>query len=316
MIPAPTTTPVAIGLCMVLAGAGAGTVAAQVRPPPADPGTVRMVEVDGSIVRVQALGLEERAPGQPVVVFEAGSTNPLEVWTHVLPEIAGSAPVIAYDRAGLGQSEWDGVPPTPRHVAQRLRLLLDEVGAEPPWVLVGYSWGGVLVRFFAGLHPADVAGIVYVDPGPIVTQSLDANLAPFEAIGAGREGYDALYDQMAAVYKTLPPAMRAEFEVFRTLMDAEPAERGLLPVPEVPVAVVLAGKHLPLPLHLPYDARAHHEADLRHRIRMLSEWALESPRGVLLVTNASTHGILGPGEEPDLVVWAIQRVLAAAGEAR
>jgi pimeloyl-ACP methyl ester carboxylesterase len=287
-------------------------VHAQQGPLPADPSTVQMVEIDGHGVRVRAIGLEQRAEGEPVVVFEAGAGNPLEVWALVLPHVVEVAPVVAYDRAGLGQSEWDGEAPTPEHVAQRLRRVLNAIGAAPPYVLVGYSWGGPLVRHFAGVYPEKVSGIVYVDPGPIVTQPLAANLAPFEAIGAGREGYEALWSQLDSAYEQAPPPMRAEFEVFRGLMEREVAERGLLPVPDVPTAVVLAGRYEPPPpfLHLPYDPRAHFEADLRHKVRALSEWALESPRGTFVVSNASSHGMLG--EEPALVVWAVERVLAAA----
>jgi pimeloyl-ACP methyl ester carboxylesterase len=287
---------------------------AQGGPPPADPGSVKMVEVDGHSVRVQVLGLEQRREGEPVVVLEAGAGNPLDVWGLVLPHIAESAPIVTYDRAGLGNSEWDDEVPTPQHVAQRLRSVLDQIGVEPPYLLVGYSWGGSLVRYFAGLHPEEVAGIVYVDPGPIVTQQLEENFAPFEAIGAGREGYEALWSQVASIYEQAPPPMRAEFEVFRGLMEQEVPDRGLMPVPEVPVAVILTGKYEPPPpfLQLPYDPRAHFEADLRHKIKMVSEWALESPKGTFVVSRSSSHSVLR--EEPDLVVWAIRRVLAAALE--
>ncbi|HYE27891.1 MAG TPA: alpha/beta fold hydrolase, partial [Allosphingosinicella sp.] len=131
--------------------------------PAAQPG-VRTVELDGRRVRIQALGLENRRPGQPVVVFEAGATSSLDAWRQVLPEVAAGAPVIAYDRAGLGQSEPDAVQPTPRHVTGRLRRLLRQSGAEPPYVLVGHSWGGMLIHYYAGYHPEEVAGLVFVDP--------------------------------------------------------------------------------------------------------------------------------------------------------
>src|SRR5687767_11345256 len=158
--------------------AGASTEAQR----PADPPRTQMVDVDGHAIRVQFAGLDSRTMGSPVVVFEAGAASTLEVWSGVLPKVATVAPVVAYDRAGLGRSEWDNQPPTPKHVSNRLRRLLDRIGAKPPYVLVGYSWGGVLARYFAGYHPGDVAGLVFVDPGPIVTQSLAARLAPFEAI--------------------------------------------------------------------------------------------------------------------------------------
>ena len=273
----------------------------------AAPGS-RFVDLDGRRVRVQTLGLETRQPRQPVVILEAGASNPLEVWSRVVPQIAASAPVVAYDRAGLGQSEWDEQRPTPQHAITRLRRVLDAIAVKPPYVLVGYSWGAVLARYFAGNHPADVAGLVFVDPGPIVTDSLADQLAPFEAVGAGRAGYDAYWSAFGALMNDRPPAARAEYEVLRQLMDAPVERRDLKPLPEVPVAMIVAAKPLPLDaLKLPFDARAQFEADVRHRIRQLQEWALRSPRGTLVVSNATTH--LVPREDPDLIVWAITRVV-------
>jgi len=112
-----------------------------------------------------------------LVVFEAGATNPVEIWGDILPQVAAIAPVFAYDRAGLGRSEWDNTTPTPLHVADRLRRLLLQIGAEPPYVFVGYSWGGMLARYFAGYYPRAVTGLVLVDPGPMVTQPMGTILA-------------------------------------------------------------------------------------------------------------------------------------------
>ena len=275
---------------------------------PGAPASVKMVAVDGRPMRVQVSGLESRKPGSPVVVFEAGATNSLDVWRSVLPQVAAVAPVVAYDRAGLGRSAWDSTAPTPRHVSSKLRRLLQGIGAGPPYVLVGYSWGGSLARYFAGYHPGDVAALVYVDPGPIVTQSLADEVAPFDAIGAGRSGYDAFWSGYAALMQRASPAARAEFDVFRGLMQREPADRDLRPAPDVPVVVLVAAKPYPPLPGLPYDPQAQFQADLRHRIRMLQEWALVSPRGTLVVTNHTSHAI--PREDPDLIVWAVKRALS------
>jgi pimeloyl-ACP methyl ester carboxylesterase len=297
--------PLLTGSAALLATAGTHAAAQQ----SATPASTRMVVFDGHPMRVQVSGLESRRQGSPIVVFEAGATNSLEVWRSVLPAVAASAPVVAYDRAGLGQSEWDNQTPTPRHVSSRLRRLLQEIGAPPPYVLVGFSWGGSLIRYFAGYHPEDVAGLVYVDPGPIVTQSLADEMAPFEAIGAGRAGYDAFWSSYARIFERSSPAVREEFGVFRGLMARDPTERDLRPAPNVPVVVLVAAKPFPQPQGLPYDPAAHFQADVRHRIRMLQEWALASPRGTVVVSNTTRHVI--PREDPDLIVWAVRRVLAA-----
>ena len=38
-------------------------------------------------------------------------------------------------------------------------------------MLVGHSFGGPLIRSFAGRHPDEVAGLVYVDPTPTTSEA-------------------------------------------------------------------------------------------------------------------------------------------------
>jgi pimeloyl-ACP methyl ester carboxylesterase len=293
--------------CLLICGA-APVDAAEGQRPRVEPAP-RMVPVDGHAVRVQASGLETREPGRPIVVFEAGATQSLEAWQSVVAGLIGEVPLVAYDRSGLGESAWDGQTPTPRHVSGRLRRLLREIGADPPYVLVGHSWGGSLVRFFAGYHPREVAGMVYVDPGPIVTQSPADELAPFDAIGAGRAGYRAFWSGYEALLARASPAVRAEFTVYRGLMEREVSERDLEPAPNVPAVVILAAKPYPALPGLPFDPQAHFAADLRHRVNVLQAWALASALGTVVVTNHTSHAV--PREDPGLIIWAVRRVLAA-----
>jgi pimeloyl-ACP methyl ester carboxylesterase len=268
-----------------------------------------MVNVEGHAVRVRAIGLDRRQRGSPVIVFENGAGNALEVWNDVLPNVAAIAPVVAYDRSGLGQSEWDNRAPTPRHVSNRLRTLLREIGAGPPYVLVGYSWGGILARYFAGYYPGEIAGLILVDPGPMVTEPLAQRLAPFDSIGAGRAGFDEYWSRLSALFERASPAMRAEVGVFRGLVQRDSVDPEVRRVPDVPMVVIVAGKYRPLPaFQLPFDARAYFETELRHRAGLLQAWVLASPRGTLVVSNSSTHAV--PREDPDLIVWAVKRVLA------
>ncbi len=271
---------------------------------------VRMIDLDGRTVRVQAIGLQDRRPGAPVIVFEAGASNSLEVWRGILPQIASMAPVVAYDRAGLGRSEWDDTSPTPRHVTDRLRRVLRQIGADPPYVLVGFSWGGMLVRYFAGYYPGDVVGLVFVDPGPMVTSSLADNLTPFEAIGAGRAGFEAYWSSFTALLADAPQAVRAENQVLRGLLEMNLADRDLRQIPAVPMVVIVAAKYLAVPLKVPFDLREHFQADLRYRLRIFNEWVLASPHGTLVMTNNTTHTV--PREDPGLIVSAVQRVLGAS----
>jgi hypothetical protein len=65
--------------------------------------------------------------------------NSLETWHNVVLQLVGTAPFVAYDRSGLGESVWDAQLPTPGHVSGRLHRLLREIGADPPYVLVGHA---------------------------------------------------------------------------------------------------------------------------------------------------------------------------------
>jgi pimeloyl-ACP methyl ester carboxylesterase len=48
-------------------------------------------------------------------------------------------------------------------IAFELHTLLDKAGERPPYVLVGHSFGGGLVRLYQLRYPADVASVVLVD---------------------------------------------------------------------------------------------------------------------------------------------------------
>lgn len=270
----------------------------------------RLVQLRGRQVRVQVAGLDTRRASTPVVIFEAGASNSLDVWGNIVRAVAAEAPVIAYDRAGLGQSAWDSVTPTPRHVAERLRELLAQLGVAPPYILVGYSWGGILARYFAGYHPDEIAGLVLIDPAPVITMSLAEHVAPFDSVGAGRAGFDAYWSGFASMLSRSGAAVRAEFEVFRNLLTTDLAQRDLRPPPAVPMTLVVAAKYLSIQgMQLPYDPEAHFGVDLRQRTRELERWVLAAPRGTLVVSNATTHAI--PREDPGIVVWAVRRVLEA-----
>jgi pimeloyl-ACP methyl ester carboxylesterase len=70
----------------------------------------------------------------------------------------------AYDRAGLGWSEAGPLPRTAGRIADELYELLRRGAVPGPYLLVGHSYGGLVMRFFALRHAADVAGLVLIEP--------------------------------------------------------------------------------------------------------------------------------------------------------
>ena len=124
------------------------------------PGCV--VDIDGC-----KLHLKRHGSGQPVVVLEAGIAATSISWSPVQTCLVRFSTVCSYDRAGLGWSElrWDRSRPcTLEQMVGELETLLRKGGLVPPFVLVGHSFGGLLVKAFAHTYPEQVAGLVLVDP--------------------------------------------------------------------------------------------------------------------------------------------------------
>jgi len=104
------------------------------------------------------------ASARPTVVFEAGIAATHLNWSHIQRTIAAYTHTASYDRAGLGWSSPAITPRTPAHIATELHTLLHAAGIRPPFILVGHSFGGLVMRRYAQLFPEEVAGIVLVDP--------------------------------------------------------------------------------------------------------------------------------------------------------
>src|SRR5205823_10320911 len=91
--------------------------------------------------------------GHPTVILEAGLNDFSVIWTVVQREVATFARVCSYDRAGFGWSEPSPQPRTGTTMAHELHTLLVTADVKPPYVLVGHSFGGALVRLYAHEYP-------------------------------------------------------------------------------------------------------------------------------------------------------------------
>lgn len=110
------------------------------------------------------LRLSIQGTGPTTVVLETFGLGGVETWNHIQPEIARFARVVSYDHAGYWASEPGPKPRDATRIARELHAALHSTGVPPPYVLVGYSFGGPYIRVFAGLYPDEVAGMVFVDP--------------------------------------------------------------------------------------------------------------------------------------------------------
>lgn len=143
-----------------LAGAGmlyqaAGTARDRRRFPA--PGTL-------AAVGPHRLHYRSEGAGRPAVILEAGIAASSLTWSRLQPILARSTRVFAYDRAGLAWSDAARGPRSLDALVDELRRLIAHAGIQPPYLLVGHSFGGLVIRAFARAHAAEVAGLVFVDP--------------------------------------------------------------------------------------------------------------------------------------------------------
>jgi pimeloyl-ACP methyl ester carboxylesterase len=102
--------------------------------------------------------------GGPAVILEAGIAAASLTWSRVQPRVALSTRVCSYDRAGLAWSERASSARSMAILVDELRRLLSHARIAPPYVLVGHSFGALVIRAFARAYPTEIAGLVFVDP--------------------------------------------------------------------------------------------------------------------------------------------------------
>lgn len=122
------------------------------------------VAVDGLTVAYR-----RRDGARPVVVFDSGLGDGLDVWDATLALLPQDRAFFAYSRPGYGDSAPLATPAVARTAEQagrHLHAVLRAADLPRPLVLVGHSLGGLHIAKFAALFPRDVAGLVFVDGRP------------------------------------------------------------------------------------------------------------------------------------------------------
>ncbi len=101
--------------------------------------------------------------GYPVVVLDAGLGGFSLDWQPMQSDLSRSVRVCAYDRAGYGWSEPGPSPRATDQLAEELEELLARARVPAPYVMVGHSFGGLNVQYFAKLNPDKVVGLALIE---------------------------------------------------------------------------------------------------------------------------------------------------------
>jgi pimeloyl-ACP methyl ester carboxylesterase len=238
------------------------------------------IDIGGRELYLECLGT-----GSPTVILEAGLTGDHRTWEQVQPSLAASTRVCAYDRANIPPSDPGPNPRSAQDAVDDLHALLDEAGVEAPYVLVGFSIGGLISQLYAASYPDEVSGLVLVESShPREAEQFEEHLTA-----------DQITEDRAATLDN-PEG----FDPFASFEEVQAA--GALP--EVPLVVVTAGISEGWPPG--WDA----ELFDRLRAEQQADLATLIPGGRQVVAERSAHHV--PSQQPEVIIEAVESVLAAA----
>lgn len=101
-----------------------------------------------------------------------------------------------------------------KQIAYELHTALGKTGNKGPYVLVGQSIGGLLIRTFAGLYPNEVAGLVFVDSTHEDTQlNLNGKIQRMRELSQGKT-IPPVQTAIPAADKAIPLEERQKLEDF------------------------------------------------------------------------------------------------------
>lgn len=194
----------------------------------------------------RSMYLECRGNGGPTVVLVSGLGERADNWMFTTGDPASAEDsvfsgvgeftrVCAYDRPGTATAAETGSeasrstpldePATVDDSQVDLDLLLTASREQGPYVFVGHSLGGPIVRLYAAAHPEEVAGLVFVDA---LSEEVADNLTPAQV-----DKFEQLNDPVS---QGRPPGSE---QVFYT-HAVGPLLRDAPPPPVVPTVILTA----------------------------------------------------------------------------
>jgi len=235
------------------------------------------IDVGGRHLHIYATG-----SGGPTVILEADDGDDWSTWRLVQPMVAEFARVCSYDRAGLGESDPAPAPRTAADVVADLHALLDAAAVPGPYVQVGASFGGMIIRLFANTYPDEVAGLVLADAVHEDYFDRLRAIAPEQT------------DQLTQLLASMPEGVDLAANCAQV--------RDAAPLPAVPMVVIVRGQQDFPPL----EPNAETESLWQELTRDMATLTQDAQ---LVVADRSGHAV--NHYQPEIVAESIRRVVEA-----
>jgi len=239
----------------------------------------RMVDVGGRSLHLSCVG-----SGATTVILENGLDGDESTWSDIVPKVKTDSRVCTYSRANIPPSDSREGKHTAADSVADLHQALKASGEKAPYVMVGFSFGGLITQIYAAQHPNDVAGLVLIESNhPDEEEEFEKHLTP-EQIDEDR---------------TAANANSEGIDVFASLEEAQ----GAGALPNVPLVVVTATAAIDWPPG--WDPKVFNGL----RAQQQRDLATSVPGGTQVMADQSGHDV--PHEQPEIVVSAISTVLDA-----
>src|SRR4030095_5043869 len=309
----------------------------------------KLIDIGGWSLHLYGQGLNNSSVA--TVIFENGIRGFSFDWVFVQPKVASFAKTYTYDRAGSAWSDLGPRPHTMQQSVYNLHKLLKKAGVPPPYILVGASLGGLLVRLFAQQYPDEVVGMVLVDAGyengihyingkklrpatdatskPIpaaktIATKEDNNLArtpeAVKAIGDALDKMGYPFTKVEAPFNKLPDSIQKlrlwalnRYEYYAANDNDLLLEEKARMIKEREKQPYIL-RDIPLVVLTAEKSGASVEADPEEKERRLNQAAMTelSRSSKQIIATGSSHEI--HIDQPELVVEAIRRVAEAANK--
>jgi len=276
----------------------------------------QFLAVPGKLVDIgtHRLHINCKGYGSPTIIIDSGLGSFSLEWSAIQESLKDDVRVCTYDRAGYGWSDTGPFPRTTRQIANELNLLLEKAVIPGPYVLVGHSFGGYNIRYFASEHPQSVAGIVLIDSShPDQFERLPQK--NHTGTKSGHKGktyriikpvihvnYPENFKQMAYLLARTSKAKYTQLSELDNMRDSAGEVRQKTTFPNVPLVVVSRGK------------RVWPDTYLGDRLEtawkeMQAELTYLTNMSVQILANNSGHSI--HLDQPGLVSYVIKKTVSS-----
>lgn len=208
----------------------------------------KFVNINNKKIAYKTFGIEKRKANEPFLVFESGLGSGGGNFASLFPFISDHLAGIVYDRNGIAESEIDPSLKTDADVVKRLHDLLMTLKINPPYLFVGHSIGGPLIRLYTSTYPDEVSGLVFIDPTDyMITREEDENV---KNKTSSSTGYRDLYlINLNTILNDKSASIGFKNEAKRELNESSPTffknYTSLPPLKDIPATVLISyNKHI------------------------------------------------------------------------